>query len=89
MSLLNEVPRVSKCPSSARVPKCPSSARVPQVPECPNALGVSDFPLSALRVKKVCNIARNLLVNPFALNALFLYPRKISEKLRFSDVFGG
>ena len=29
MSLLNKVPRVPKCPLSARMPKCPSALGVP------------------------------------------------------------
>ena len=50
LSLLN---KVSECLST-------------QVPlECLSTLQVPNFPLSALRVKKVCKITRNELVNSF------------------------
>ena len=30
---------------------------------------------------------KNLIINPFHATALFLYPLKKSENLRFSDIF--
>ena len=35
------------------------------------------------------DILVKILVNPFKANALFLYPLKTSENLRFSDIFKG
>ena len=40
----NKVPRVPKCPLSARVPKCPSSVQVHQCLECPSSLRVPKCP---------------------------------------------
>ena len=34
-------------------------------------------------------VSISLYINPFVPNAPFLYPQKISEHLRFSDVFRG
>ena len=71
---------VPKWPSRSRVPICLSAQMswvlwVPRVPESPSvswvlkcpwsAIWVSSFPLSVLRVKKVCNITGNRLVNCF------------------------
>ena len=54
-----------ECPSVQLLFEC-SSARVPWVPKRTwSALGVLKCPLSALRVKKVCNITRNGLLNSF------------------------
>ena len=66
---------VHNCPSSARVPKCPSSALQVILDHpwralgvflvFPISLGVTNFFLSALWVKKACDIARYKLVNSF------------------------
>ena len=59
-----------ECPSAlnAQVSKCPSGALMAQLPlECPwSDLKVPlEWSLSALRVKRFCNIKRNGLVNSF------------------------
>ena len=65
-NLINKVPRVPfKC-SSSQEPKClecPSVSSARLLFEWPRALWVTNFPLSALRIKKVCNITSNGLVD--------------------------
>ena len=70
----SSAPRVAECASAlwvsehfkclrAQEPKCPWSARVSKC--LWSALWVTNFPFRALRVKKLCNIARNGLLNSF------------------------
>ena len=59
------IPKCFECPSTLRVPKCLEYPSAQALFECLSAIWVPNFPLSALRVKKVGNITRNGLVNSF------------------------